>query len=461
MLNLAARHLSGKTAQSLVYRKDLHDEIIQIATDFLEICDLKDMSGISYAMMRPEDIAFHIADDMFFYKMCIPVQYSARFILSAMDYLIKPWFDDARKKYNYRDYRAVSAYFLKQNWWESNVRFLTLEELHHATKVANYKLIEMLKDISIPISEINKQFISFDSSANFFEYPLFYNPKRGYCCFDRLFCGYGFLKCIHKIIKGYELEKWLAQEMKVKGYDIKSGHYPAQGGLNEGECDFVMESGRIYFFELKKKEIIDDFNDVDDVKMWGTLGQGMLRAQKQCFSHELYLMHNGTMVFDTGESVQFTLDKIPAAKISVCFGEHFFISSKAYVMVILKTILKNGDILARDTSRQKILDGFNRYSHQIVDIIRQQNAEIGKVPTVNEIVSCSLFCSMQQILLAIWITSDEREFLNLINEMEIRADGSLDQYMILFGKLHHVDDSISDAILRFAQKRKSPPLIVS
>ena len=201
LLNLAARHFRARPVRRWEFQKDLHDDIIRVATDFLEVCDLQGKSGIAYSMMDPREIAYNVLDELFFHKMCIPSQYSSRFILASLKYLIRDWFDEAGKKYRYRDYYAIAEFFLSRNWWEEDKRFMSDEEIHQNTRVARYKLKEILRDISLPVENINTEFSTFDAPSNFFEYPLIYDPKRGYCCYDRILCGYGFLLRIYKFIR--------------------------------------------------------------------------------------------------------------------------------------------------------------------------------------------------------------------------------------------------------------------
>ena len=471
LLNLAARHFANRPGRKWEYQTNLHEDIINVATDFLEVCDLQGKSGMAYAMMDPREVVYHLDEELFFYKMCIPCQYSARFILLSLKYLFRDWFDKAGRRYSYRDYYTVAEFFLNVNWWEDGKRFFSFEDIYRNTKVAKYKLKDILEDITLPINMINKDFTTFDSPANFFEYPLIYDHSRGYCCFDRILCGSGFLKRIYQIIKpnmreldslqGHALERWLYEEMKRKGYIVKFGKYPAMGGLEEGECDFVLENDHIHFFELKKQQIMRDFNNVDDVGLYGAIGQGMLRAQKQCFGHELYLRKNKTINFSNGMVLKMSSTNLPALKISICYEEHFYISSKAYMVLILKSIFKNGEVKAIDASRQKELNSYNKASKQILDIIIKQNKLMGRKMEVNEIIPYSLFCSLQQILMAIWNTSNEREFLEIIEEWSVRIDASLDPYIGLFEKLNRKEKSVSQAMIDFARKQKSPPLLIS
>lgn len=471
LLNLAARHFDKHPGRKWEYQTELHEDIINVATDFLEVCDLQGKSGFAYAMMDPREVAYHLCDELFFYKMCIPCQYSSRFILSSLKYLFHDWFDKARRKYSYCDYYTIAKFFLNVNWWEKEKRFLSLEEIYQSTRIARYKLKEIFEDISLPINRINKDFNAFDSPANFWDYPLFFAPGRGYCCFDRILCGRGFLARIYQIIKpnmrdldseqGHALERWLYDEMKKKGYTVKFGKYPSLGGLEESDCDFVLENNRIHLLELKKQQVMREFNNVDDVSLYGAIGKGMIRAQKQCFAHELYLRKNKRIVFPDDRVIEMSPTNLPASKISICYGEYSYVSSKAFMILIMKSILKNGEIKAIDENRQKELNAYNKYSKQILDIIIKQNSLLGRKMEINEIIPYSLFCSIQQILMAIWNTSNENEFLEIIEEWSFRIDASLDLYIGLFEKLNRKENSVSQAMIDFVRKQKTPPLVIS
>lgn len=474
LLQLAGRHLTDHSVRKWEYNKGLYHEVIELATDFLEVCDLQNTSGISYSMLDPKEIAYDALNDLFYCKMCVPFQYSAKFILESLKYLICPWFESAGRKYRYREYYSLVEFFLKTNWWESGKRIFTFEDIYRETGIARYKLKEILEDISQPACKVNIDFTSFDGRTNFFEYPLVFFQGQGYVCFDWHFSGIGFVTRIHSIIKqndrnldvkqGPELEKWLHHEMEKRGYWKKSGHYPEKNGLPEGECDFVLKDKKLCFIELKKRAVIQDFNEMDDVKLWGSIGQGMLNAQKQGFSHEWYLMNNHSIDFDDGDSILIEPTLLPAVKVSVCYGEHDYICSKAYVAAMMKTIFHGGRIKTIDPNRQKEVEKFNQYSKNLRDIIRKKSKRTGEKIDVNEIITHSIFCSVQQLLQAIWNTSGEQEFFEIVKEWQYRVDGYVDQYITLFLKIQQRKESgnmkVSHELLSFAEK-KGNVLVVS
>ena len=109
LLQISAKHL--RQGRDLQITKDITEymnEIITLAEAILDICDVQGTSGIEYGMMKPELFPLFLINEMVFDKICVAQQYSARYILLSLDYLIKPWFDYAKRNYSYEDYYKVA-----------------------------------------------------------------------------------------------------------------------------------------------------------------------------------------------------------------------------------------------------------------------------------------------------------------------------------------------------------------
>ena len=100
--------------------------------------------------------------------------------------------------------------------------------------------------------------------------------------------------------QGEYVETLLKEEMSQKKFHFMCGKYSAvkAKGLNNSECDFVLQNQDTYFLELKKTSIANELDNLDDVTLLRQLAKGMIKAQKQCFAHELYLKINGSIVLD-------------------------------------------------------------------------------------------------------------------------------------------------------------------
>lgn len=446
LINLAVKHLKARAVKKpeAEIRESL-DEIFELAEAWLEISGIQGESGMEYSMLGVDQFPVYLKNEMIFDKMCVPVQYSKRFILLSLDYLIKPWFDDwADRQYSYKEYRKAAEYILGLCAMGA---YIDIEDMKRKTGISRYRLKAILMDISQEAKDVNVDFVSLDSHTNWQQKPLIRFPMETYFFLDQHFCGMGFYHAAYEMIKknqpildrlqGTVVETMLLDEMKAKGYDCKYGHYPEQNGINEDECDLVLEGKRLNFFEIKKRLSIDEFDLVDDVSLLRGLSLGMVKAQRQCFAHERYLRKNGALALDTGKE-SFTVtcdrDKLPAYKISVCFSEYSFLTSKSFCLALME-VLMLGEFKAVDASRQSELDVINK----VAAAIRSYAVEMTppKLHDAKSMSFFSLFCSLQQILTAVWLCDTQEEFLEAVRDWLYAVDRTLDPYISLFETRHY------------------------
>ena len=177
--------------------------------------------------------------------------------------------------------------------------FLNLAEIHRAIRLADYKIKLILEDISKPIKDVNSKFNSLEGKADFYTRPLIRFPFEKYLYIDYHFTGFSFYFAAYDMIKtnfnildrklGPLAENMLRAEIAEKGYFLCNGNYTIKD--DESDCDMVIrDSDRICFIEVKKTEIEDEFNKLDDVAVLQQLSKGMIKAQKQAFRHKkIYL----------------------------------------------------------------------------------------------------------------------------------------------------------------------------
>ena len=272
LLNLSVKHLHTTSKYSdYCLQETKVDEIFQIARAWLDILDIQSESGIEYPMMRVENFPLYFSNEIVFDKMCMPKQYSKKYILLLLEHLIKPFFEAAKNKYSFKEYYCVAEYIMGLN---EPYLFLNLDKIHKKTGIANYKIKLILKDISKPITEVNCKFTSLEGEVDFYTRPLIKFPFENYLYIDYHFTGFGFYLAAYDMIKvnfdildreqGPLVEEMLRFEMKKKGYSLYNGKYTTQN--DESDCDLVMrDSNRICFIEVKKTEISNEFNRLDDV----------------------------------------------------------------------------------------------------------------------------------------------------------------------------------------------------
>ena len=380
-------------------------------------------------------------------------------ILASLNHMIQPLFYLCDKKYSYSDYRKVACYLMNQSFF---IGVIDKNKMKKQLDVANYKIDLILEDISIPAMQVNAEFTNIDAACNHYKWPLIRFPMDRYVYIDYHICGFGFYNVIYEIIKscdgsldkkqGIYVENMLKEELQKKGYGYFTGKYAAlkEKNLNDSECDLVMQSNSTFFFEVKKTSISDELENMDDVTMLQQLAKGMVRAQKQCFLHELYLRENGAIRLEDN-GVERVIEPVgelgECFKISVCHQEYSFLTSKSFCSLLLETIL-SGRLGVKDDVRRNDLNALNKLGKQILDIYSRNGKQECMVP--REVAFYSLFCSLQQILTALWNSKDEEEFLYMVKEWIYCQDKSLDPYLQILVHIYHRNNPESPDVKKAA-----------
>lgn len=434
-------------------------EIIDLAQAWYNILEVEGESGIEYAMATVNRYPLELYNQIIVDKFCIPKQYTKDYILASLDHMIQPLFYLCNKKYSYSDYRKVACYLMNQPFF---IGVLDRSEMKRQLDVANYKIDLILEDISIPAMQVNAEFTNIDAACNHYKWPLIRFPMERYVYIDYHICGFGFYNVIYEIIKrcdgsldkkqGIYVENMLKEELQKKGYGYFSGKYAAlkEKNLNDSECDLVMQSNSTFFFEVKKTSISDELENMDDVTMLQQLAKGMVRAQKQCFLHELYLRENGAICLEDN-GVERVIEPVgelgECFKISVCHQEYSFLTSKSFCSLLLETIL-SGRLGVKDDVRRNDLNALNKLGKQILDIYSRNGKQECMVP--REVAFYSLFCSLQQTLTALWNSKDEEEFLYMVKEWIYSQDKSLDPYLQILVHIYHRENPESPDVKKAA-----------
>lgn len=454
LLNLCMKNLRRQIRISNLESKNRYiDEIFQIARAWLDIQDIQSSSGMEYSMMSIDTFPIYFFSEIIFDKMCIPRQYGKKYIMTLIKYLIQPWFNEAQKEYTLRDYRIVTEYIISLKKFGI---YLDLHEMSKKTKISNYKIKLILNDISIPLKDVNRDFNALDSEVNFYTRPLIQFSKEKYFYLDYHFTGLGFYLAAYDMIKekypildrkqGPNVEVMLRSEIEKKGYSFLYGDYKVKD--DESDCDLIMENNRMFFFEIKKRDVANEFNKIDDVAVLEQLALGMVKAQKQCFRHEKNLIQNKEILLshkdDKIDYVSYR-EKEPIYKISICLPEYSFLTSKTFCTSILEVILLGG-FSTINPDRQNKMNSLNALGKDILEYVK---TIYGNTPITSRDVSFySIFCSMQQLLISLWCSSSQEEFLNIVRDWIYTMDKSLNPYYSIILSIN--DKGKSDSIRKSA-----------
>ena len=351
LLNLSIKHLRANISHSnsSLIESDIQ-EIFQIARAWLDVLDIQSESTMEYSMMRIENFPLYFINELIFDKICMPKQYSKKYILLLLDQLINPFFMNAKRKYSFKEYRSIAEHIMMLN---QPYLFLNINEIHKKTGLAYYKIKLILEDISKPKNQVNSKFTSLEGTVDYYARPLIKFPLDKYLYIDYHFTGFGFYLAAYDMIKanydildrklGVLVEEMLRAEISQKGYSVYYGKYTTRD--DESDCDLVMRSSnRICLFEIKKTEIENEFNRLDDVAALHQLSKGMIKAQKQAFRHKRNLHKYGNLTLKNEQSdVDVShLNDENIYMFSICLPEYSFLTSKSFSSKLLEVILLGG-----------------------------------------------------------------------------------------------------------------------
>lgn len=434
LLNLSAKHLrTNITSNNLSLIESKVTEIFQITRAWLDILDIQIESEMEYSMISAENFPLYFNNEIIYDKMCTPKQYTKKYILLLLDYLIKPFFNKAEKRYSFNEYCRVAEYLMSL---EQPYAFLNINDIHKKTKIAYYKINLILEDISRPIKEVNSKFKSLAGETNFYTRPVIRFPVEKYLYVDYHFTGFGFYIAAYDMIKakfdildrklGPLVEDMLRSEFLKKGYSFYNGKYTTKD--DESDCDLVIQSSnRICFIEVKKTNIEDEFNKLDDVAALQQLSKGMVRAQKQAFRHKKNLLKNRKLTLYNKQN-KFEVSYLGDEHIylfSICLPEYSFLTSKSFSSKLLNIILLGG-FSTIDPNRQCEVEELNQLGKTILQYSKEINDQSSI--DVHSLSFYSAFASAQQLLTALWLSDSQEEFVKTIRNWIYGTDSSLNLY---------------------------------
>ena len=133
---------------------------------------------------------------------------------------------------------------------------------------------------------------------------------------------------------------------------------------------------------------------------------------------------------------------------------------------MLMTVMFTGEVNTYDANRQKELAKLHKDAERLKYNVQEQNALLGRnVADLNELISPVVFCSLQQILTAMWCMKSKTGFYEVLREWICRADANLDLYLLVLIKLAQKENPeinrVYSSMVEMAFKHKTPLTVIS
>lgn len=438
LIQLALKHL---TAQKCVVGipKQSFQEIIEYGAAYLETLQLQGYSAAEDMLCESQDLVIDVYKNMLFEKLYVPRQYHPEFIKMLLVGMFRQEYEKCHpepRSYSFSCYLKVAFYILQRS---NGPTIFSKKELRENCSVGEFRLNQLLGDISQKAEDVNKGFCAFVDRTTSWKKPLIQLDKENYFCLDARMAGYGFYEVLYQVLfekmgnnlsreQGKLLEKLLYQMFQKKKIPYLAGKYLTEGDLPGRDCDMILDGkDKSMFLEIKKCPLPQSYETMDDVEVFKTLGKGLFYAQEQILAHRLRLKQKGMIELYDEQGQHLTDYKTNGKRVlsvSICMPEYDFFTERQMVDRILEAG-RTGTFHTCDENRENSLNGLNARLERIRKLMDKLNDEkqVEHRPFFN-----SLFFSLQQIWMILHFSDGVEDFLGMCSTLACITHGTGDVY---------------------------------
>lgn len=436
LIQLAIKHLN-ETRNILLTTKGQKiefDMAIRISSDYLNVLNLQSYSVYSDLCLDFKSIPVRLSRNMLFEKMFTPIQYCPIFVDEFIQKIYIPFFSHEIKiGYTREEFET----FYKLLIFEKGICIsYTFDDLRKRTRIKKLSLKKLLDDFSVDSSYVNSKFVNFLSETNYRSKPLVKLENDQYFFFSPYFNGFSFAEALYEKLKpfypgkfnrlkGENVENMIKNLLITKGFSFSSGEYTANKATKY-ECDMVIESEKkIVFIEIKNQPLPDSFEQGDDVETLHSLGEGMIKAQRQCYRHVSYLKRQGQLTLNKADGSTYTIkeNNRRIVCVSLCSQEYLFLTNKSFSSNFLQSLLIS-TYHATDPQKEKRLTNLNSLRNELEVLVQDIYGQID----LRHAFFDTLFRSAQQIFTILKVSKNIDEFIHYLTEPIYVSDGSNDVY---------------------------------
>ena len=181
----------------------------------------------------------------------------------------------------------------------------------------------------------------------------------------------------------------------------------------------------IVFIEIKNQPLPETFEQGDDVETLRCLGEGMIKAQMQCFKHIRQLKRKGYIILENENqpSYELKLNNRKIICISICSQEYLFLTNKIFSEYFLESLLF-ATYHANDPNKENRLEKLNLLREKLATLI----SDIYVQTKARRVFFDTLFRSAQQISTIINASDTLEDFIDNLTTPIYIVDGTNDVY---------------------------------
>lgn len=438
LIQLALKHLPAQKCVAGISKQSFQ-EIIEYGAAYLETLQLQGYSAAEDMFCEGQDLGIDVYKNMLFEKLYVPRQYHPEFIKMLLVGMFRQEYEKCRpelRSYSFSCYLKVASYILQRS---NGPTIFSRKELRENCSVGEFRLNQLLGDISQKAEDVNKGFCAFVDRTTSWKKPLIQLDEENYFCLDARMVGYGFYEVLYQVLfekmgnslsreQGKLLEKLLYQMFQKKKIPYLAGKYLTEGDLSGRDCDMILDGkDKSMFLEIKKCPLPQSYETMDDVEVFKTLGKGLFYAQEQILAHRLRLKQKGMIELYDEQGRHLTDYKTNGKRVlsvSICMPEYDFFTERQMVERILE-VGRTGTFHAYDENRESALNGLNGRLERIRKLMAQLNDE---KQVEHRAFFDSLFFSLQQIWMILRFSDEIEDFLGICSTLACVTHGTGDVY---------------------------------
>lgn len=451
LIQLALKNL--EKSNSLLTEKGRYEvfvSVINVASAYLEILNLQGHHVYEDMFLGFEEFPYVLSKNIMFEKLYVPRQYNSGFVILLLDFLLQPLYKEpgvSPRIYSFEEYVTFTKYVLDNS---EQAHVFEIDDIIRNTGIRKQKVYEIIEDVSMDYSEINKDFIDYMDETNTWCRPLIRMKNARLFCVGAALTGFGFYEVMYQILcgvygqrklnnrLGHDLERLVYNMLSQKGIHFIKGRYEAINDIPDRDCDVIIEGkDKVCFIEIKKIPLPNTYEQGDDVAVLKVLGDGMLYAQEQIMWHRLRIARTGhVMLFDsdTGRTHDFSLNDRSVYSISLCMPEYDFLTNQSIVHTFLESIM-HVNYHAKDNNRENVLNILNKRIEEIRMLTGMLYKE--KMPTARDVFFNSSFMSLQQLWTVLQYYDNTEAFLDYCQTSHSVVCGRGDTYAELLA-IHNI-----------------------
>lgn len=443
LIQMAIKHIGE--SHCLIFTRNgfecLYNQVIQLSSDYFNVLNLQGYTIFEDMIFDYRNIPVKLSKNILFEKMFAPTQYHPEFVKRFIRDVYMPLFcGENELGYTASDFFKVSNFILDE---KAVCSVYSFDEIRRNVNISHSALDKILNDISIGYNEVNFRFNNFLAETNYRTKPLVKLPNGTYFLYSAFFNGFSLCEVLYdklnpyypkvfNYIKGKNVENMVKNLFIEKGFEFHSGKYHVRNGETY-ECDIVLETDKeILFLEVKNQPLPDSFEQGDDVETLRCLGEGMIKAQRQCFRHIYYMQNRGYLELeDNGDWYKLEQKNRRIICVSISSQGYLFLTNKTFSSSFLESLLM-ANYHATDVAKKKRLDSLNKLREELVSLIQK----IYKEAELKQVFFNTLFRSAQQVFAILRQSSNLEEFVDYLTQPICISDGSGDAYSQLLSSIN-------------------------